>query len=392
MPGVRTVEVSDECDMTLRGVLVFADPAKEGVQAAIAELASIGIEVRLITGDNQLAAHHIAEQVGLPSRDMLTGREIDALTDEALQQRVDDVAVFAEVAPLQKERLVRAFRARGETVGYLGDGINDAAALHAADVGISVDSAVDVAKQTAAIVLLDKSLDVIADGVRLGRTTFANTLKYVRVTTSANFGNMLSMAVAAAFLPFLPLLPRQILTLNFLSDVPGTTIATDRVDVEQLASPRSWNIRSIRTFMIVFGLASSVFDVLTFVVLRVGFDADAELFRSSWFIVSMATELSVMLVLRTARPCWRSRPGSALLVTSIVAAVVTILLPYSPLAAPLGFAGIPAVIVAWLIVLSAAYVATNELLKQRTNLIACDWPLAVIRPRRRRRGRAEGTR
>jgi P-type Mg2+ transporter len=217
--------------------------------------------------------------------------------------------VFAEVEPLHKERLVRALRATGATVGFLGDGINDAAALHAADVGISVDTAVDVAKQAAAIVLLDKDLAVVADGVRLGRQTFANTLKYIRVTISANFGNMVSMALAAAFLPFLPMLPRQILLLNFLSDIPGTTIAGDRVDPELMRAPRTWDIHSIRRFMIVFGLLSSIFDIATFVVLRAVHGANATEFRSAWFVMSMGTELAALLVLRTRRPFWRSRPG-----------------------------------------------------------------------------------
>jgi Mg2+-importing ATPase len=261
--------------------------------------------------------------------------------------------------------LVKALRANGETVGFLGDGINDAAALHAADVGISVDTAVDVAKQAAAIVLLDKSLAVVADGVRLGRRTFANTLKYVRVTTSANFGNMLSMAAAAVFLPFLPLLPRQILLLNFLSDIPGTTIAADDVDAEQLAAPRAWDIRSIRRFMIVFGLISSVFDVLTFLTLRIVFDAGATLFRSGWFIESTATELAVMLVLRTARPFWRSRPGRALLATSLLIAVVTVALPYSPLAEPLGLVAVPAPVLGTLAALTVLYVGVNEAMKRR---------------------------
>jgi Mg2+-importing ATPase len=273
--------------------------------------------------------------------------------------------VFAEVAPSHKERIVRALRAAGETVGFLGDGINDAPALHAADVGISVDTAVDVAKQSAAIVLLDKSLAVVADGVRLGRQTFANTLKYVRVTTSANFGNMLSMAAAAAFLPFLPLLPRQILLLNFLSDIPGTTIAADTVDPEQLARPRAWDIRSIRTFMIVFGLVSSVFDGLTFLALRLGFDAGAALFRSGWFIESTATELAVMLVLRTSRPFWRSRPGHALVVTSVAVAAITVALPYTPLADPLGFVPVPLRVLGTLAALTVIYVVANEIAKRR---------------------------
>lgn len=216
--------------------------------------------------------------------------------------------------------------------------------------------------------MLDKSLGVVADGVRLGRQTFANTLEYVRVTTSANLGNMLSMAAAAAFLPFLPLLPRQILLLNFLSDIPGTTIATDHVDPEQLETPRTWDIRSIRRFMIVFALISSAFDIITFLVLRIGFDAGAALFRSGWFIESTATELAVMLVLRTARPFWRSRPGNALLATSVIIAVVTVALPYSPLADPLGLVGVPIRILAVLAALTALHVAANEAVKWRVRI------------------------
>ena len=365
LPRQQTVGVADETDMTLRGLLAFADPPKAGAPEAIRELAQLGVSMRLVTGDNHLAARQIATEVGLRVDNALTGPQIDAFDDTALVALVADVAVFAEVDPLHKDRLVKALRAAGETVGFLGDGINDAAALHAADVGISVDTAVDVAKQTAAIVLLDKDLAVVADGVRLGRRTFANTLKYVRVTTSANFGNMLSMAVAAAFLPFLPLLPRQILLLNFLSDIPGTTIAADEVDPEQLETPRAWDIGSIRRFMIVFGLVSSAFDILTFVALRVVFDAGATLFRSGWFIESTATELAVMLVLRTARPFWRSRPGRALLASSVLIAVVTVALPYSPLADPLGLVGIPAGILLLLAVLTALYVGANEAIKRR---------------------------
>ena len=365
LPDRDTVTAGDEMQMTARGLLAFADPPKAGAGEAIRELADLGVSIRLVTGDNRLAARQIAAQVGLRSDNALTGAQIDELDEGELAVHASDVAVFAEVDPMHKERIVRALRANGEAVGFLGDGINDVAALHAADVGISVDTAVDVAKQTAAIVLLDKSLDVVADGVRLGRRTFANTLKYVRVTTSANFGNMLSMAAAAAFLPFLPLLPRQILLLNFLSDIPGMTIAADEVDAEQLEAPRAWDIRSIRRFMIVFGLVSSAFDIATFVVMRVGFEVDAELFRSGWFIESTATELAVMLVLRTARPFWRSRPGRGLLATSVFVAVVTVALPYSPLAEPLGLVGVPARILAALVVLTALYVAANEAIKRR---------------------------
>jgi Mg2+-importing ATPase len=363
-----TVTSADEKEMCFRGLLAFADPPKAGVPEAIDELAGLGISVRLITGDNHLAARQVAAGVGLDTSELLTGGEIDTMSDAELAHRCSTVAVFAEVEPLQKERIVAALRAAGETVGFLGDGINDAAALDAADVGISVDTAVDVAKQSAAIVLLDKDLAVVADGVRLGRETFANTLKYVRVTVSANFGNMLSMAGAAAFLPFLPLLPRQILLLNFMSDIPGTMIAADAVDPEQVERPRAWDIAGIRRFMIAFGVVSSVFDIATFIVLRAVFDAGPQLFRSGWFVESTATELAVMLVLRTSRSFWRSRPGGALLWSSIAVAALTIVLPYSPAAPTVGLVGLPLRLLAVLAGLTAVYVAANELVKRRVLL------------------------
>lgn len=363
LPAARA-SVEDETAMTLRGLLAFADAAKPGAMEAISDLADLGVSVRLVTGDNRLAAGKAAADAGIPTQELLLGPDIEALDDDALIRRIAGVAVFAEVEPLHKERLVRALRAAGATVGFLGDGINDAAALHAADVGISVDTAVDVAKQSAAIVLLNKDLTVVADGVRLGRQTFANTLKYIRVTISANFGNMVSMSAAAAFLPFLPLLPRQILLLNFLSDIPGTTIAGDRVDPEQVTSPRAWDIRSIRRFMIVFGLLSSVFDIATFVVLRALHDAGPTEFRSAWFVMSTGTELVALLVLRTRRSFWRSRPGRALLISSALVAVLTLALPYSPVAPMLGLDAVPPGILASLLVLTVAYVAANELVKR----------------------------
>jgi Mg2+-importing ATPase len=362
--GADHVTPSDETGMTLRGLLAFHDPPKPGVVDAIERLERLGVSVRLVTGDNRLAAAKIAHDVGLDPSGELSGPDIDDLDDADLARRCATVTVFAEVEPLHKERIVQALRRRGEIVGFLGDGINDTVALHAADVGISVDTAVDVAKQTAAIVLLDKSLDVVSDGVQLGRQTFANTLKYIRVTTSANFGNMLSMAVAAAFLPFLPLLPRQILLLNFLSDIPGMTIAGDSVDAEQLESPRAWHLRSMRNFMIVYGSLSSVFDIATFAILRLGFDADGTLFRSAWFIESTLTELAVMLVLRTNRVFFRSRPGRGLLWTSAAVAVIAAALPFSLLAEPLGFVAVPAAVMATIVGLIAVYVVGNEVVKQ----------------------------
>ncbi|MFC5790717.1 magnesium-translocating P-type ATPase [Agromyces tardus] len=357
---------ADETGMTLVGILAFDDPAKADVADSLSALERLGVSVRLITGDNRLAAAAIATSVGLDAAHVLTGRQIDAMDDAALAAGVAGVGVFAEIEPVQKRRIVSALRANGETVGFLGDGINDAPALQAADVGISVDTAVDVAKQAASVVLLAKSLAVIVDGITLGRATFANTLKYVRVTTSANFGNMLSMAIASLFLTFLPLLPRQILLLNFLSDIPATTIAGDRVDPERVQAPGRWDLRGIRDFMITFGLVSTVFDLLTFAVLLWVFRVDDTTFRSSWFIESTLTELVVLLSLRTGRPILRSRPAAALLWSSMAVAVVTLALPYfPPLATPLGLDAVPLPILGSLFALTGLYLAANELLKRR---------------------------
>lgn len=366
MPGATSISFEDESELEFRGFLVFHDPVKPDAAAAIAELAAFGVAACIVTGDNRLVAAAIAASVGMDAGTVVTGADIDALDDAALARRVQGVSVFAEVAPMHKRRIVAAIRANGETVAYLGDGINDAPALHTADVGISVNTAVDVAKQAASVVLLDKSLSAIIAGVTLGRETFANTLKYVRVTTSANFGNMISMAAASVFLPFLPLLPRQILLLNFLSDFPATTIAADRVDPERLQRPGAWDVRGIRTFMIVFGSISTAFDLATFAVLIWGFGADDTLFRSAWFIESTLTEIVVLMSLRTARPLLRSRPGIGLLVSSAVVAIVTVALPYvTPVAGLLGLAPVALPVVLALLGLTGAYLLANELLKKR---------------------------
>ncbi len=363
LQGRRAADVADEAGMTFLGFLTFLDPPKEGIAAVLEELSALGVSLRLVTGDNRLVAAHVAKVAGLDGDRLLTGSDLDRLTDEELAGRVGEASVFAEVEPAHKERIVGALRRAGHVTGFLGDGINDAPALHAADVGISVNTATDVAKQSAAIVLLDKDLAVVADGVRLGRQTFANTLKYIFVTTSANVGNMISMAGAAAFLPFLPLLPRQILLLNFLTDLPGTTIATDAVDAEQLDRPQRWNVRLIRDFMLVFGLISSCFDVLTFVTMRVAFGAGPALFRSGWFVESVATELAVMLVLRTRRLAIRSRPSLPLLASSLAIGAITVALPFSPLAEPLGLVGPPLRVLLVLAVITAGYVAATEAAK-----------------------------
>jgi Mg2+-importing ATPase len=367
LPGATGCSVSDETAMTFEGFVTFVDPPKPDIADALQELASAGVSLRMITGDNHLVAAHVAAAAGLGTDKVLTGADLTAMSDADLAAAARRTAVFAEIAPTQKERIIQALRASGEIVGYMGDGINDAPALHAADVGISVDTGVDVAKQAAAIVLLDKDLRVLLDGVRQGRRTFANTMKYVYTTTSASFGNVLSMAIASALLPFLPLLASQILLLNFLTDLPATTIATDTVDPEQLNRPHRWDIRYVRNFMILFGLVSSAFDMLTFAALLFVFNADATLFRSGWFVESAATELAVMFVLRTRRTFLRSRPGTFLALSSLVIAVITVAIPYSPIAGTLGLEAVPAGLLAALAAITAAYVLLTEVVKQAFN-------------------------
>ncbi|MFE9689443.1 magnesium-translocating P-type ATPase [Micromonospora sp. NPDC005806] len=364
LPDATTATTADETRMTLVGLLTFQDPPKPDAAQAIGRLARMGISVRLITGDNRHAASHVAGEVGLMGEPML-GVDIAACSDADLAARVADTAVFAEVDPTQKERVLAALRARGAVVGFVGDGINDSPALHAADVGISVDTAVDVAKQAAAIVLLEKSLDVVADGVRLGRRTFTNTLKYIRVNTSASFGNVVSMSVATLLLPFLPLLPRQVLLLNFLSDIPYTTISTDQADPEQLQHPRTVDVRAIRRFMLVYGTISIAFDLAALALLRWWWRAPTDVFRAAWFIQFTVTEIIVLMVLRTNRTFLRSRPSATLLGTGALLAAVTVALPYSPLARPLGLASPPGRMLATLAVLAAGYVVVNELTKRR---------------------------
>jgi len=355
----------DEHGLTFVGFLGFADPPKPGARHAIDSLAAMGVAVRIITGDNRLAAAFVAAQVGLDAGCAATGSEVAAVSDPELVDLVERTYVFSEVDPIQKERIVRAYSLGGHTVGFLGDGINDSPALHAADVGISVDNAVDVAKQTADLVLLTKDLGVLAEGIKRGRRIFANTLKYVHVTTSANFGNMVSLATATLFLPFLPMLPLQVLLLNFLSDIPGLTIASDDVDEELTRRPRRWDIRRVRSFMLIFGLTSTVFDLLTFAVLRIGFAAEAELVRSGWFVESTVTELAALLMLRTSRRVWRSHPGPALLVSSFLVAGITLVLPYSLVSGNLGLVGLPLRVASTLAAIIVGYVVVSEVFKAR---------------------------
>jgi Mg2+-importing ATPase len=346
------------------GFLLFDDPPKADAAAAIEELRVLGVGFKVITGDNRLVAHRLGRQMGIDAPVVLTGDALREMSDAALIIRVSAVDVFAEIEPNQKERIIIAMRKAGHVVGYLGDGINDASALHAADVGISVDDAVDVAKEAADIVLLRHDLGVLARGVRTGRITFANTIKYIFITTSANFGNMFSMAGASLFLPFLPLLPKQILLNNLLSDLPALTIATDAVDPEQVNRPRRWDHKFIRRFMIAFGLVSSVFDYLTFGALLILLRANEAQFQTGWFIESLMTELFIVMVIRTHRSMLRSQPGKVLFVTTLIVAGTTVVLPYTALGALFGLVPLPWTFLVTLISITILYLVTSELVKR----------------------------
>jgi Mg2+-importing ATPase len=318
----------------------------------------------MVTGDHHAVARHLAQRIGLSCERIVTGKDLAELREEALWHLVNRVDVFAEVEPAQKERLLLALKKTGHVVGFLGDGINDAPAMHAADVGISVESATDVAREAADFVLLQPDLDTLRQGIVEGRKTFANTLKYVLTTESANLGNMVSMAAAALFLPFLPLLAHQVLLNNFLSDIPSATLAGDHVDKELVDQPQRWDIAFIRRFMIAFGLLSACFDGLMFLALTVVFHATPEVFRTGWFTASLLTELFVLLVLRTRRPAWTSRPHVALLVSTLVVAVIAVALPLSPLAARLDFVGLSPELWGVVFVVVVTYTITVELAKR----------------------------
>jgi Mg2+-importing ATPase len=353
-----------EADMTFLGFLVLFDPPKPGIIETIRELKHLGVSLKIITGDNRLLAANVSQQVELLNPQILTGEDLHQMSDEALLKRVNEVDVFAEVEPNHKERIILALKKGGHVVGYMGDGINDASALHTADVGISVDSAVDVAKEAADIVLLEKDLEVLVQGVREGRMTFANTLKYVFMASSANFGNMFSMAGASLFLSFLPLLPKQILLTNLLTDFPEMTIATDSVDRELVEKPRRWNIQFIRNFMLTFGILSSVFDYLTFGVLLLILHATTDQFRTGWFLESVISASVTVLVIRTRKPFFRSKPGKYLLIATLLIVVVTILFPITPLAGLLGFHPLPVSILLVIGMIVVLYMIAAEVAKR----------------------------
>jgi len=361
---IRNADYEHESALTFLGFVVLSDPLKPTIAGTVQTLRDRGIRLKLITGDNRLVAQNIGIQVGLENPEIITGRELYHITDSALPVLVDDVDIFAEVEPGEKERIVNALKKAGNVVGFLGDGINDAPALRAADVGISVESGVDVAKEAADIVLLRKDLAVLAQGITEGRRTFANTLKYVFMATSANFGNMFSMAGASLFLPFLPLLPSQILLTNLLTDFPEMTIATDRVDPELVDRPRRWDISFIRRFMLTFGLLSSVFDYLTFAVLHLLLHAGINEFRTGWFVESVISASMIVLVIRTRRPFFRSLPGKFLFIATLGVIAATVALPYTPLGRLLGFIPLPGSFLGMLAAILLLYIGGAEVLKR----------------------------
>ncbi len=355
---------ADERDLVFEGLLLFSDPPKADIAATLAELQALHVDLRIVTGDNELVARAVAEAVGLPVRAVLTGDQIQALSPTAFVAQAQGATIFARVDPDQKLRVIQALQERGAVVGYLGDGINDAPPLHVADVGISVDNATDVARAAADVILLQASLSAIAQGVREGRRTFGNTLKYIRMGTSSNFGNMLSMAGAALILPFLPMLPSQILLNNLIYDASQTAIPADTIDPETEQEPARWDIGGIERFMVVFGPISSVFDYLTFGLLLAGLGSSEAAFHTGWFIESLATQVLVIFVIRTGRvPFWRSRPSRWLVAAAVVAVAVAVALPLSPLGGFLGFTALPPVFWLALPVLVVSYLAMVEVAK-----------------------------
>jgi Mg2+-importing ATPase len=364
--GLSGVTPSDESDLRCAGLLTFEDRPKEGAGASLARLKRLGVEVKIVTGDNDRVANRLCQDLGIPVGGTLTGAQLEKMSDDEVVRALPATTIFARVTPEQKSRIIRAQRGQGIDVGFLGDGVNDAVALHDADVGISVDSATDVAKDAADIVLLAKDLDILADGVAEGRRIFANTIKYVLMGTSSNFGNMFSAAGASLVLSFLPMLPPQILLNNLLYDVSEMTIPTDSVDEELLERPAHWDTAFIRRFMIFFGPISSLYDFMTFGVMLWVFHAGAELFHTAWFVESIATQTLVIFVIRTRRvPFVRSRPSLPLAITSIACVATGVALPFSPLAGVLGFTSLPIGFLAILVVMVITYLALVEAGKAR---------------------------
>lgn len=362
--GSDIITKDDESDMTFLGFVTLFDPPKKDIDQSLVRLREVGIRLKLISGDNQLVVRYLAKAIRLDTTEVIVGADLLKISEEALLLKVNHVDVFAEIEPMQKERIIKALQKTGHAVGFLGDGINDAGAIKAADVGISVDTAADITKDVADIVLLDKSIEVIWDGVMEGRKTFMNTLKYIFITTSANFGNMLSMAVASLILPFLPLLAAQVLLNNFLSDLPALAIGTDNVDQEGLKSPKRWNMQYIQRFMMVFGLQSFLFDVITFGFLLYYFHANTLSFRSGWFTESLITQVMILLIIRTRFHLWQSRPGKWLLLITTAVVLLAVLLPYLPFSSYFELYPLPGGMLAGILLIAALYLISAEGIKK----------------------------
>jgi len=364
VPPQPAYSVADERGLRLVGFAAFLDPPREGVRETVAALRADGVAVKIITGDNELVTQRICEQVGLDADEIVLGEAVESMSDTALAAVAERTQVFARVSPMQKNRIILALRSRGHVIGCIGDGINDAPALRSADVGISVDTAVDVARAAADIIMLEKRLDVLHDGVMEGRRSFGNIMKYVLMGTSSNFGNMLSMAAASLFLPFLPMLPLQILLNNFLYDLSQVPIPSDRVDATYTLKPKRWNVAFIRRYMLVIGPLSSVYDFLTFAVMLGVFHADQRLFRTGWFVESLATQTLVIFVIRTAGRPWQSRPGAGLAFGVCACAATGAVIPFTPLAPWLGFTPLPPLFFAILVLMVATYLGLVEAVKR----------------------------
>jgi Mg2+-importing ATPase len=349
--------------MVFLGFLNFHDPLKPGLLDTLHSLQRLGVSLKVISGDNRYVAQYVGAQIGLTNPTVLTGEELHHMSADALVHQAGNAEIFAEIEPNQKEQIILALTKLGHVVGYMGDGINDAPALRAADASISVDTATDVVKEAADFVLLDKDLAVLTKGIEEGRKTFANTLKYVFMATSANFGNMFSMAGASLFLSFLPLLPKQVLLVNLMTDMPEMTISTDTVDVEMVEKPRKWNIKFIRKFMLYFGLLSTLFDYITFAVLLIILNASIAEFRTAWFMESVISASTIVLVIRTRRMAYRSKPSKYLVLFTLAAIALVILIPYTPIGEIFGFVSVPLIYLLIIGVIVLAYVTMAEIVK-----------------------------
>ena len=357
-----TINKEDETEMIFAGFVLLEDPVKDGIIETISELSKLQVGLKIITGDNKNVALSIALKIGIKDPKVMTGTEIFKSSGEAMKQLVKQTHIFAEVEPQQKERIIMALR-KSYTVAYIGDGINDVSAINAADVGISVENAVDVAREAADFVLMEKSLMVLVDGIKEGRKTFANTLKYIFINTGSTFGNMFSVAIASLLLPFLPMLPKQILLMNFITDFPYLTVASDNVDQQQLDRPGKWDLKFIRNYMVIFGIHSSLFDVITFATLFYVLKVKESAFQTGWFIESILTELFILFIIRTHQNFFKSRPGKYLLILSILGLVLTLSLPYVPFASSIGLSPLPLLNLGVMILIVVVYIVTADLLK-----------------------------